>query len=37
MIAALLGVVVLREPHSLRRVAAALVIFAGLVTIALSR
>ena len=37
VIAALLGVVVLREPHSFRRVAAAIVIFAGLVTIALSR
>jgi drug/metabolite transporter (DMT)-like permease len=37
VVAAVLGVVVLREPHSLRRVLAAIVIFSGLVTIALSR
>ena len=37
VVAALLGTLVLHEPHSRRRVAAAVVIFAGLVVIALSR
>jgi drug/metabolite transporter (DMT)-like permease len=37
VVAALLGTLVLHEPHSRRRVAAAVVIFAGLVMIALSR
>jgi drug/metabolite transporter (DMT)-like permease len=37
VVAALLGTLVLHEPHSHRRVAAAAVIFAGLILIALSR
>ncbi|HYB41567.1 MAG TPA: EamA family transporter [Candidatus Methylomirabilis sp.] len=37
VVAALLGALVLGEPHSIRRVVAAVVIFAGLVAIALSR
>jgi drug/metabolite transporter (DMT)-like permease len=37
VVAALLGALVLREPRSRGRLAAAAVIFAGLVVIALSR